>query len=77
MENDAEWGAPSFAQPKPKSHQIRFISDFRNLNKQLKQKPCPMPKTNEMLLKLEGFHYATSLDRNMRYYHIQHRKKYK
>ena len=30
-----------------------------------------MPKINEMLLKLDGFQYATSLDLNMGYYHIQ------
>ena len=29
-----------------------------------------MPKINVMLLKLEGFQYATSLDLNMGYYHI-------
>ena len=29
-----------------------------------------MPKINEMLLKLEGFQYSTSLDLNMGYYHI-------
>ena len=45
-----------------------------NLNKQLKQKLCPVPKINDMLLKLEGFQYATSLDLNMGYYHIRLRK---
>ena len=30
-----------------------------------------MPKINEMLLKLEGFKYAASLDLNMGYYHIR------
>ena len=55
IENDSEWLSPSFAQPKPKSNQIRFISDCRNLNKQLKQKQHPMPNINDMLLKLEGF----------------------
>ena len=30
-----------------------------------------MPKINEMLLKLEGFQYTTSLDLNIGYYHIQ------
>ena len=30
-----------------------------------------MPKINEMLLKLEGFIYATSLDLNMVYYNIR------
>ena len=29
-----------------------------------------MPKINEILLKLEGFHYDTSFDLNMEYYHI-------
>ena len=33
-----------------------------------------MPKTNEMLLILKGFQYATSLDLNMGCYHIQLRK---
>ena len=55
VENDSEWGAPSFAQPKIKLNWVRFLSDFRNLNKQLERKPYPMPKTNEMLLRLEGF----------------------
>ena len=30
-----------------------------------------MPKINEMLLKLEGSKYATSLDLNLGYYHIR------
>ena len=30
-----------------------------------------MPNINGILLKLEGFQYATSLDINMGYYHIQ------
>ena len=30
-----------------------------------------MPSINEMLLKLEGFQYAASLDLNMGYYNIQ------
>ena len=69
--NGSEWGAPSFAQLKPKSNLVRFLSDFRNLNKQLKQKLYPMPKINEVLLKLKGFHCAKPLDLNMGYYHIQ------
>ena len=53
--NDLEWGAPSFAQHKNKSNRVRFISDFRNINTQLKQKPQPLPKINGMLLKSEVF----------------------
>ena len=33
-----------------------------------------MPKINEILLKLEGFQYDTSLDLNMGYYYIRLRK---
>ena len=69
--NNSEWGAPYFAQPKPKTDQVCFLNDFRSLNKPLKRKPHPMSKINEMLLKSQGFKYATSLDLNMEYYHIQ------
>ena len=34
-----------------------------------------MPKVNEILLKLEVFRYATSLDLNMGYSHIRLREK--
>ena len=44
--------------------------DFRNLNSQIKYKPYPMPKIQEMLTKLEGFKYSTTLDLNMGYYNI-------
>ena len=43
VENDSEWRAPSFAQPKPQSNQVYLLSEFKNINKQLKQKPYPMP----------------------------------
>ena len=68
--NQAEWAAPTFIIPK-KDGSVRFISDFRELNKQIKRKPFPIPKIQDMLLKLEGFKYATSLDLNMGYYHIE------
>ena len=55
VSNYSEWVAPSFAQHRPKSNQVPFLSYFRNLNKQLKQKTYPMPKINEMLFKLEVF----------------------
>ena len=71
MEKYSEWEAPYFAQTKPKSNRVRFISDFRNLNKKLKRKPYAMPKINEMVLKLKAFRYAMSLGLNMGYYHIQ------
>ena len=51
-ENNPELVSPSFAQSKPKSNQVRFISDFRNFNKKLRQKPFLIPNINEILLKL-------------------------
>ena len=68
--NHSEWAAPTFIIPK-KDGSVRFISDFRELNKRIKRKPFPIPKIQDMLLKLEGFKYATSLDLNMGYYHIE------
>jgi hypothetical protein len=68
--NRSEWAAPTFIIPK-KDGTVRFISDFRELNKRIKRKPYPIPKIQDLLLKLEGFQYATSLDLNMGYYHIE------
>jgi len=68
--NHSEWAAPAFIIPK-KDGSVRFISDFRELNKRIKRKPFPIPKIQDLLLKLEGFQYGTSLDLNMGYYHIK------
>ena len=50
---------------------MRFISDFHELNKCIKCKPFPIPKIQDLLLKLEGFQHAMSLDLNMGYYYIE------
>ena len=63
-------GSPNLLIPK-KDGTVRFISDFRELNKRLKRKPNPLPTIQDLLLKLEGFRYGTSLDLNMGYYHIK------
>ena len=68
--NDSEWGAPLFDQPKSKMNCIRFLSDFCNLNRQLKLIPYPIPKTRELLLNIERFKYASSINLNIGYYHI-------
>jgi hypothetical protein len=68
--NRSEWAAPTFIIPK-KDGTVRFISDFRQLNLRIRRKPYPIPKIQDLLMKLEGFMYATSLDLNMGYYHIE------
>jgi len=44
---------------------------FRELNKWIKHKPFPIPRIQDLLLKLEGFCYGTSLDLHMGYYHSE------
>ena len=56
--NRSEWGAPAFVIPK-KDRTVRFITDFRELNKRILRKPYPIPRIQDLLLKLEGFTYAT------------------
>ena len=66
----SEWASPSFPVPK-KDQTIRFISDFREVNKRLVRRPWPLPKIPQVLQELEGFQYATQLDLNMGYYTIR------
>ena len=68
--NRSEWACPMFTILKPDSS-LRSLADLRELNKRIKRKPFPLPKINDLLQKLEGFQYATSLDLNMGYYHIE------
>ena len=68
--NLSQWGAPTFLIPK-KDSTVRFISDFRELNKCILSQPYPIPKIQDLLLRLEGFRYGTTLDLNMVYYHIE------
>ena len=62
--NLSHWGAPTFIIPK-KDSTVRFISDFRELNKHSLRQPYPKPKIQDILLRLEGFRYGTTLDLNM------------
>ena len=67
--NHSEWAAPSFIVPN-KDGRVRFISDFRRLNKQNKFMLYPLPYIKNMLNKLYNFTYATTLDLMMGYYNI-------
>jgi hypothetical protein len=46
---------------------LHFIANLYRI----KHKPYPIPKIQDLILKLEGFHYATSLDQNTGYCHIE------
>ena len=70
LQPNLEWGSPTFIIPK-KNKQVRFISDFREVNKRIVRKPFPIPKISSTLQEMEGFTYATALDLNMGYYTIR------
>jgi hypothetical protein len=65
-----EWAAPTFMMPE-KDGRVRFMSDFHKLNEWLRRAPHPIPKTQDLLHKLEGFMHATSLDLNMGHHHVK------
>ena len=67
--NHSEWACPMFTISKPDGS-LRSLADLRELNKRIRRHPFPFPKIQDMLQKLEGFMWATSLDLNMGYYHI-------
>ena len=68
--NRSQWGASTFLIAKEYST-VRFISDFRELNKRILRQTYPIPKIQDLLLRLEGFRYGITLDINMGYYHIE------
>jgi hypothetical protein len=67
--NNPEWGCPMFTFAKPDGS-LQSLADLREVNTVIKRKPYPLPKISDMLQKLEGSMYATSLDLNMGYYHM-------
>ena len=70
----SRWASPSFLIPKS-DNSVRFLSDFRQLNKKIVRKPYPLPKILDLMQTLQGFTYATTLDLNMGYYTIKLHKK--
>ena len=69
-EYDSEYASPSFIVSK-KDGTVRFLSDFREVNKRLVRKLGLIPKISTVLQEMEGFTYATALDLNMGYYTIR------
>jgi hypothetical protein len=66
------WCAPSFITAKKAdaegNQRVRFITDFRELNKYIRRKPWPMPHINDMIQDVGQYKYVTALDLSMGYY---------
>ena len=67
--NLKEWAASRFIILK-KDGQVRFIYNFKRLNKQIKRTPYPLPHFKDMLNKLSNFTYDKALYLIMGYYNI-------
>ena len=67
---ESEWASQSFIIAK-KDRTVRFLSDFREVNKRIIRNPFPIPKISTVLQEMEGFTFATALDLNMGYYTIR------
>ncbi|KAG7369920.1 reverse transcriptase RNA-dependent DNA polymerase [Nitzschia inconspicua] len=63
----SEWIAGTFIIPK-KDGRIRWISDFRTLNKALKHQVYHLPKIGDILARRTNYAFFTKLDVSMQYY---------
>ena len=66
---DSPWGFPSFGIPK-KNGTMRFVTNFRELNKLLQRRPYPLPRIDNITQAIDGIDYLTSIDLVMRFYHV-------
>ena len=67
---DLKFLSACFIVPK-KDQTVRFIIDFRRLNKMIVRKPYPLPNIQETLTTIGNFTYATVVDLVMSYYHMK------
>lgn len=61
------WAAPTFIIPK-KNNQIRWVSDFRRLNRYIRRRPYQLPIIHDVLRRRFGYKYFTKIDISMQYY---------
>jgi len=68
------WCSPSFIIPK-KDGTVRFIADYREVNRRIVRKQWPMPHIADLLQDIGRHYYASALDLSMGSYHFKLDKK--
>lgn len=64
------WCSPSFITAK-KDGRVRFVTDYREVNKRIHRRPWPMPHINDLMQDIGQYKYVTALDLSMGYYHFR------
>lgn len=63
----SEWISGTFCIPK-KDGKVRWISDFRGLNKAIKRKVYHLPRIKDILQRRKGYKFLSKIDLSMCYY---------
>jgi len=63
----SEWLAPTFVIPK-KDGRVRWITDFRQLNRMIRRKVYNLPKIQDILNRRSGYTFFSKIDVSMHYY---------
>lgn len=70
VKDDTKWAAPSFVMTKANG-ELRLLTDFRQSNKQLERRPCPIERIEDTLDSIGTFRWATTVDQPKGYYSMQ------